>query len=156
MHSTDSDSLPGPPPDEEEEEGEEEEEEKEGRSDKIGGLFHVARRETVSAVHLEDSSVLNLELERDWSECASVVKTLFVTGSWGEEDAATLLERDGEEEEEEEEEMEESEEEDGELKDLETREKHGRKQEDEQEMGREEEERLKKKKQLKVSDLMKH
>ena len=153
MHCTDSDSLPGPPPDEEEEEGEEEEE-KEDRNDKIGGLFHVARRETVSAVHLEDSSVLNLELERDWSECASVVKTLFVTGSWGEEDAATLLER--EEEEEEEEEMEESEEEGGELKDLETREKHGRKQKGEQEIGREEEERLKRKKQLKVSDLMKH
>ena len=100
----------------------------------VGGLFHVAKRERRSELHSEDSSVVTRQLSRDWTTCVAAVKsTQFVTGSWGEEDAATLLQGDGEV---------------GEFEDLETGERFGQEAEDEPQ--EEEEERMKKKKEQKV------
>ena len=114
-------------------EGEEEEGESGGKGgEEVGGLFHVARREQLSVLHNEDCSVLAQRLTRDWTTCVPAVKGLFVTGSWGEEDAAELLRRDTEDY--------------GDFEDLETGEKYGRGEEE----GKEEEKRLQRKKEQKV------
>ena len=86
-----SDSLPPPSGDTEER--------KEGEEEEFGGLFHVARRERQSELHREDSSLVTQQLARDWTVCVAAVKrSEFVTGSWGEGDAAALLRDDQEEE----------------------------------------------------------
>ncbi len=75
------------PPHEEEESG-----------DELGGLFHVTKKRSVSAHHHEDHSLPVPSLTLDWSDpqVAGAVKSLFVTGSWGAEDAQTLLEEEEE------------------------------------------------------------
>ena len=110
---------------------------KEDGGEEVGGLFHVARREQLSVLHNEDCSVLPPQLTRDWTTCVDVVKRLFVTGEWGEKDAATLLHDD--------------EEEYGYFEDLETGQKYGQPSED-GEQEEEEEERLQKKKEQKVHE----
>lgn len=97
----------------------------------IGDLFHVAKREQLSILHNEDTSITTHLLTRDWTECVTPVKmTQFITGSWGEEDAATLLRNDRDDY--------------GDFEDLETGEKYG------QGSDKEEDDRLKKKKGQKV------
>ena len=68
-----------------------------GEEEDVGGLFHVTKtKASLSVFHGDDSSVPPVDLSRDWSEpvMASAVKSLFVTGSWGVEDAKALLEED--------------------------------------------------------------
>ena len=64
----------------------------------MGGLFHIAKSRTVSVFHHEDCSCPPTTLTQDWSlaAVASAVKSVFVTGSWGVEDAQALLEDDSE------------------------------------------------------------
>ena len=126
------DSLPPSSGDtEERKEGEEEEEE-------LGGLFHVARRERQSELHSEDSSLVTQQLTRDWMVCVAAVKrSQFVTGSWGEGDAAALLQEDQEEE-------------FGDFEDLETGEGFGQETTEGKDKEGEEDQRLKKKKEQKV------
>ena len=120
------------------ERGEVEEGEREGEEE-VGGLFHVAKREQLSLLHNEDSSRPSQQLTRDWTGCVAAVKRcLFVTGDWGEEDAATLLRGDSEDH--------------GDFEDLETGERFGQPggEEEEEEEDEEQEKRLKKKKEQKV------
>lgn len=120
-------------------EGQEREEKKGGEGEgggEVGGLFHVAKREQLSVLHNEDSSRPSQQLTRDWRGCVAEVKRcLFVTGDWGDEDAATLLRGDLEEY--------------GDFEDLETRERFGHPADDDKEE-EELETRLKKKKEQKV------
>ena len=108
-----------------------------GEGEEVGGLFHVARRQQLSVEQGEDCSVQPHRLTRDWGQCVPVVKSLFVTGSWGEEDAAALLHEDKESGY-------------GDFEDLETGEKYGTAGEGEEDAGEKEEERVQKKKDLKV------
>ena len=79
-------------------EGEAEEGGEERAIEELGGLFRVAKQRAVSVFHHEDCTCPSTTLTQDWSEPATVsaVKSLFVTGRWGSEDAQALLEADGE------------------------------------------------------------
>ena len=79
-------------------EEEEAEESGERATEELGGLFHVAKQQAVSVFHREDCTYPLASLTQDWSKPATVaaVKSLFVTGSWGSEDAQALLEADSE------------------------------------------------------------
>ena len=130
-------------------------EEDDDERSKFGGLFQLAKKkEALSMNHRTDSSLPNdgrrpVTLSCDWSDSLIVptIKSLFVTGGWGEQDARALLEED--------EAMY------GDFEDLETGEKHGssaprESAEDRQSGSVEDEEmaeqkRLKKKKNLKVA-----
>ncbi len=81
--------------------------------DELGGLFHVAKKRSISTFHREDHSLPRPSFTHDWSdpEVADAVKSLFVTGSWGAEDARAVLDM-------------EEEEVDGDFEDLETGETH--------------------------------
>ena len=59
----------------------------------VGGLFKVAQKQRLSLYHHNDSSLVTVATRRDWSvpENVAAIKCLFVTGSWGDEDAKTLL-----------------------------------------------------------------
>ena len=131
--------------------------EDEDERSKFGGLFQLAKRkEALSMNHRADTSLPDpngskrpVKLSCDWSDSLIVptIKSLFVTGGWGESDARALLEED--------EAMY------GDFEDLETGEKHGtgaprESAEDRQNGSVEDEEmaeqkRLKKKKSLKVA-----
>ena len=66
--------------------------------DELGGLFHV-RVESKSQYSMLDTTLNNNnDLQLDWCSESVIesVKTLFVTGSWGEDDAKKLLEEDEE------------------------------------------------------------
>ena len=109
----------------------------------VGGLFHV-RVESKSQYDSLDTSLVEVKsLRVDWAdeEVKEAVKSLFVTGSWGEEDARKLLE------EEEREGVEEVDEIYGDFEDFETGEVH--KEGDEEERDDGEKERRKKKEELK-------
>ena len=99
--------------------------------DELGGLFHVRKPMSEEGVrplfHQHDSSVVRVLPQRDWSkeETAAGVKHLFVTGSWGLEDAWALIDENQS-----------------------TAEESGKEEEEGEEMVRE---RLKKKKELKKS-----
>ena len=131
-------------------------EEEENSSFNLGGLFQLAKKkEALSMNHRDDVSLPNrvfTSLSCDWSDAriAPTVKSLFITGNWGDQDAKALLEED--------EAMY------GDFEDLETGEKHGleatarnrksegaQKEEEEEEREAAEEKRLKKKKQLKAA-----
>ena len=127
-------------------EGQKEEDEEKGGDDELGGLFQLAKKkEALSMNHRDDTSLPPsrgpLALSCDWSDAtiAPTVKNLFVTGSWGDEDAQAVLEED--------EEMY------GDFEDLETGERHREKEskKDDASRGEEEGKRLKKKKNLKAA-----
>ena len=105
----------------------------------VGGLFSVARKQERSILHQEDSSVIARTVSRDWTdpEVCAEVKSLFVTGNWGEESARTLLKQDDEMY--------------GDFEDLETGERHVTFEEPGLEGKEDEQSRLKKKKSLKTS-----
>ena len=90
--------------------------EKDDESSNLGGLFQLAKKkEALSMNHRDDTSLPGrgpVTLSCDWSDSliAPTIKSLFITGSWGELDAKALLEED--------EEMY------GDFEDLETGEKH--------------------------------
>ena len=126
----------------------------EDNSYELGGLFQLAKKkEALSMNHRDDVSLPSrgpTSLSCDWSDAriAPTVKSLFVTGSWGDQDAKALLNED--------EEMY------GDFEDLETGEKQeseasmrNRKSEGDQKGEEEgetvEEKRLKKKKKLKAA-----
>lgn len=78
---------------------EEEEEESEEGAPVIGGLFQLTKKKSLTAFHLEDSSIVsNVSPSgaRDWSSLSTsaAVKSLFVTGNWGTESAQALLDED--------------------------------------------------------------
>ena len=98
------------------------EEDNDDETSKFGGLFQLAKKkEALSMNHRADTSLPDSSrdhcpattLSCDWSDSSIVptIKSLFVTGGWGEQDAKALLEED--------EEMY------GDFEDLETGEKHG-------------------------------
>lgn len=134
------------------EEAEKQEGDKEGEREddsfQLGGLFQLAKKkESLSMNHRDDVSLPRkglLALSCDWSDSviAPAIKSLFVTGSWGDQDAKALLDED--------EAMY------GDFEDLETGEKHGERESanDDKELQSEretaEEKRLKKKKNLKA------
>ena len=66
----------------------------------VGGMFRVAEKQRTSLFHEEDSSLVSRSTprtpQRDWAEPDNVllVKGLFVTGSWGADDAEALLAED--------------------------------------------------------------
>ena len=63
--------------------------------DELGGLFHVRRTASCDKLHhQQDSSQLRVLPRSDWSreDMAASVKHLFVTGSWGQDDALVLME----------------------------------------------------------------
>ncbi len=138
----------------EESEDVQDQEEDDERS-KFGGLFQLAKKkEALSMNHRADSSLPDgdkrpLTLSCDWSDSLIVptIKSLFVTGGWGEQDARVLLEED--------------EAIYGDFEDLETGEKHGSSAPKESAKGAPDEsledeemaeqKRLKKKKSLKVA-----
>ena len=95
-----------------------EEDEEEDEASKFGGLFQLAKKkQALSMNHRDDTSLPSIghhvNLSCDWSDSQIVptIKSLFITGSWGDQDAKTLLEED--------EAMY------GDFEDLETGEKHG-------------------------------
>lgn len=75
-----------------------------GDSFELGGLFQLAKnKEALSLNHRDDTSIPAtashaLSLSCDWSDSliAPTVKSLFVTGSWGDQDAQALLDEDKE------------------------------------------------------------
>ena len=71
--------------------GEEEKEE-------LGGLFQTRKTSNNLHNHQQDTSLIGLHITCDWSsdEGLSIAKDYFVTGSWGDLDAAALLDEDEE------------------------------------------------------------
>ena len=81
------------------EEAKEEEEEEE--SQEIGGLFQLTKKRAISIFHNEDTSLVVTPPQppgtcQDWTapSVVGVIKSLFVTGSWGAEGAQALLQED--------------------------------------------------------------
>lgn len=67
----------------------------------VGGMFQVVEKQKISQLHKRDSSIVShssLHVTQDWTEPGSVamIKNLFVTGSWGANDAKVLLAEDDE------------------------------------------------------------
>ena len=62
----------------------------------VGGMFRVAEKQQISLYHKKDTSLVVASLECDWSvpENAGRIKSLFVTGHWGAEDAEAMLAED--------------------------------------------------------------
>lgn len=62
----------------------------------VGGLFTVTQKQRLLNCHKKETSLVTIRPRRDWSLPANVaaIKSLFVTGNWGAEDAATLLAND--------------------------------------------------------------
>ena len=77
--------------------------------EEMEGLFRVKKTTTNEKLrplnHQQDTSCITVHPRCDWSDpvCAATIKHLFVTGSWGEDDATALLEEEEEESDEEEE-----------------------------------------------------
>ena len=65
----------------------------------VGGLFHVRGSISTGNYYNQlDTSLCTRDIERDWCDDSVIcaVKSRFVTGSWGDEDASRLLEEDEE------------------------------------------------------------
>lgn len=65
----------------------------------VGGLFHVRGSVSTENYYNQlDTSLCTRDIERDWCDDSVIcaVKSRFVTGSWGDEDASRLLEEDEE------------------------------------------------------------
>ena len=92
------------PLDHDEEKSDDAEKQENGDSFELGGLFQLAKnKEALSLNHRDDTSIPAtashaLSLSCDWSDSriAPTIKSLFVTGSWGDQDAKALLDEDEE------------------------------------------------------------